>query len=1059
MFDLTKLRYLYNSRQQIFIRGREYYVSGAVREVKLFQRFASYEVDAVLQGTKLYKTMIKFDENNKYNSCHCTCPAFQQYMDPCKHVAALYFYLSESDKFNKSLNYIAGGEFLESYFSDISEKNKRRVNLEYQIQTISYPGNLFGYLSIKIGIDKMYIIKNIRQLLEQSQVDGILVFGKNFIYNEKIHEFKDEDKKIIEFLLELISAEKAIKSESYYAQGNIFAGKNVKLDEVLFTRFLILLNGRKFSLQHENEYIDNVTADFENYPFEIDIKKNLGKMEAEITYNKDCIFFKKYSNLIYSNKKLYVIDKKDKAFKFIKAAENNKVTKMEFSEENSDKLLSIIPGLVNNKCINVSTDILEQYVNTPLEVAIYIDKYKKGISLKLEYKYGDEIIDPIYKKDSNPYIIRDFEKEEHIMNIIDDAGFKVNDNVVHLDDVDKTYLFFRDMLPILSKYSNLFYTDEVKDMYLGRIKGYKSYARTRQGSGVIDISIDIEGINPKEIKDILKSIKEKKKYHKLKSGRFISLEGDKIDELSCLMDEVEEDELKNNTITLSKYRTIGIFQVIDKEMINNIENIQEVKKVISKIKNFENDDIVIPEIFKGVLRDYQVTGYKWMKTLHNVGLGGILADDMGLGKTLQAITLMYDGVGEPSIVITPSSLIFNWENEIKRFSPDLRTIVISGSKKSREEMLQEITDYDIIITSYPLLRRDIEMYEEIHFKYCILDEAQHIKNPESINAQSVKRIHSQSRFALTGTPMENSLIELWSLFDFLMPGYLMSKKKFTEKYEKNIFKNEDRVALSNFKKTIAPFILRRKKKDVLLELPEKIETTLVCKLTEAQKDIYTAYLLRARREIDNLIEEEGFEKSHIQILAAITRLRQICCHPAVFLEDYNGGSGKLDLLEELIEELVEGQHRILLFSQFTALLKIIKETINMKGIDYLYLDGSTPVHERMDLVNRFNSGFGEVFLISLKAGGTGLNLTSADVVIHFDPWWNPAVEDQATDRAHRIGQENVVQVFKLITKDTIEEKIIELQNRKKDLINAVIQDGEVFINKLTEEELLDLFKI
>jgi SNF2 family DNA or RNA helicase len=292
-----------------------------------------------------------------------------------------------------------------------------------------------------------------------------------------------------------------------------------------------------------------------------------------------------------------------------------------------------------------------------------------------------------------------------------------------------------------------------------------------------------------------------------------------------------------------------------------------------------------------------------------------------------------------------------------------------------------------------------------------------------------------------------------------MPGYLMSRKKFTEKYEKNIFKNEDRVALSNFKKAIAPFILRRKKKDVLIELPEKIETTLVCKLTEEQKDIYTAYLLRTRKEIDNLIEEEGFEKSHIQILAAITRLRQICCHPAVFLEDYNGGSGKLDLLEELIDELVDGQHRILLFSQFTSLLKIIRESINKKGMNYLYLDGSTPVHERMDLVDRFNSGFGEVFLISLKAGGTGLNLTSADVVIHFDPWWNPAVEDQATDRAHRIGQENVVQVFKLITKDTIEEKIIELQNKKKDLINAVIQDGEVFINKLTEEELLDLFKI
>lgn len=1059
MFDLSGLRGLYNSRQQILMRGKEYYVSGAVREVKLFQRLASFEVAAVLQGMKLYMTTIKFDENNKYSSCHCTCPAFQNYKDPCKHVAALYFYLIESDKFNKSFNYIAAEEFLEDYFFNINEVNKTRVNLEYKIQTVNYSANIIGYLSLKIGIDKMYIIKNIRQFLEKVLIEGIMPFGKNFIYNGRIHEFKDEDKKVIEYLLELFSAEKAIKSESYYTQGSIFSGKNMKLDEVLFIKLLKLLNNKKFTIEHNEMLYNDVTADFENYPFYVDIINNSNNIEAVITYNGDCIFLKKFSNFIYSNNKLYVIDKKDKAFKFISAAKNNRVNKMEFSKENADKLLSIIPELMNSKCINVSTNILEKYIKSPLEASIYIDKYRKGIALRIEYKYGDETIDPIYKQVSNPYIIRDYEKEEHIMNIIDNAGFKVNDNVVHLDDTDKTYLFFRDMVPILSRYSSLYYTDEVKDMYLGRVKGYRSYAQTRQGSGVIDISIEIEDIDPREIKEVLKSIKEKKKYHKLKNGKLISLEGEKTEELSNLIEEVEEDEIKNNKISISKYRAISLFQVIRKETANNIENIQEINEIINKIKNFSENDIAVPEILTGVLRDYQVTGYKWMKTLYNAGFGGILADDMGLGKTLQAIALMYDGAGEQSIVIAPSSLIFNWENEIRRFSPNLRTIVVSGSKKDREDMLEEIRDYDIIITSYPLLRRDIELYENMDFKYCILDEAQHIKNPESVNAQCVKRINSKSRFALTGTPMENSLIELWSIFDYLMPGYLLSRKKFIDKYERNIMKNEDGTALSNFKKTIAPFILRRKKKDVLMELPDKIETKLVCTLTDEQKEIYKAYLFRAKQEIDKLIDTDGFEKSHLQILAAITRLRQICCHPAVFLENYNGGSGKLDMLEELLDELIEGQHRILLFSQFTSLLKIIKNSIDLKGYNYLYLDGNTPVKDRMDMVNKFNSGFGEVFLISLKAGGTGLNLTSADIVIHFDPWWNPAVEDQATDRAHRIGQENVVQVFKLVAKDTIEEKIIELQNKKKLLINAVVQGEETFINKLTREELLELFKI
>lgn len=1059
MFDLTRLRHLYHSRQQTFIRGREYYVSGAVREVKLYQRFASYEVAAVLQGTKLYKTIIKFDEDNNYNSCNCSCPAFQQYKDPCKHVAALYFYLIESEKFKKSFNYMAAGEFLESYFSDISEENKRRVNLEYYIHLVSYQGDLFGYITLKTGIDKMYVVKNIKQYLEKIIEDGVIEFGKNFIYNGRIHEFKDEDKKVIDFFLELYSVEKTVKSESHYSQGSIFSGKEVKLNEALLIKFFKLLNKRNFGFYNEGEYVENVSVDFENYPFEIDVINKQDNLEAVIKYNNDCTFFRKFSHVIYSNRKLYIIDKKDKVLKLISAGRNNNVNKLEFSSQQRDRFLSIIPGLVKSKCINVSTEILERYVNNSLEAGIYIDKYKKGISLRIEYKYGDEVIDPIYRQGSNPYIIRDYEREERIINIVDDAGFKVNDNVVHLDDGDKTYLFFRDVLPILSKYSNLYYTDAVKDMYLGRIKGYRSYARTRQDNGMVDIFIDIEGINEKEIKEVLKAIKEKKKYHKLKNGKLISLEGKEADKLLNLIDAVEEDEINNNIISLSKYRAIGLFQVIEKETMNSIDNSEEINEMISKIRSIDENEIIIPKLLNGILRDYQVRGYKWMKTLSSIGLGGILADDMGLGKTIQTIGLIYDAAKESSIVIAPSSLIYNWENEIGRFAPDLRTIVISGSKKDREEKIGTISNYDIIITSYPLLRKDIELYEKINFKYCIIDEAQHIKNPESINAQCVKKIHSQSRFALTGTPMENSLIELWSIFDFIMPGYLMSRKNFINKFEKNIIKNEDSRLLFDFKKIIAPFILRRRKKDVLLELPDKIETKLVCELTDEQREIYKAYLLRAKNEIDDLIKREGFERSHIQILAAITRLRQICCHPAVFLENYNGGSGKLDLIEELLDELIEGQHRILLFSQFTSLLEIIRNLINSKKYDCLYLDGSTPVSERMNLVNRFNSGFGDVFLISLKAGGTGLNLTAADVVIHFDPWWNPAVEDQAADRAHRIGQENVVQVFKIISKGTIEEKIIELQEKKKSLINAVVQEGETSISSLSEEELLNLFKI
>jgi SNF2 family DNA or RNA helicase len=341
---------------------------------------------------------------------------------------------------------------------------------------------------------------------------------------------------------------------------------------------------------------------------------------------------------------------------------------------------------------------------------------------------------------------------------------------------------------------------------------------------------------------------------------------------------------------------------------------------------------------------------------------------------------------------------------------------------------------------------------------CILDEAQHIKNPESLNARSVKKINSRVRFALTGTPMENNLSELWSIFDFVLPGLLYSKNEFLDKYEKPILKYNDKNTLEYLKKTIAPFILRRKKSDVLNELPEKIETKLICEMTKKQNELYKAYLLKAREDVERLIKNGEFESNKIQVLKLLTRLRQICCHPSIFLEDYKGDSGKFNQLEELLEELIEGNHKVLIFSQFTSLLDLTKKILEEKKIKYSYLDGSTDVSKRKVIVDEFNNGKTDIFLLSLKAGGTGLNLTTADTVIHLDPWWNPAVEEQASDRAHRIGQKKVVQVFKMITKDSIEEKIYDLQNKKKELIDSVIKEGEVFISSLSEKEILDILK-
>jgi len=494
---------------------------------------------------------------------------------------------------------------------------------------------------------------------------------------------------------------------------------------------------------------------------------------------------------------------------------------------------------------------------------------------------------------------------------------------------------------------------------------------------------------------------------------------------------------------------------------------------------------LVPNGIQATLRPYQMTGYKWLRTLAANNLGGILADDMGLGKTLQSIVYMAsileetknkNSVKEPEpdnkvsriknadkeepdqvrfLIVCPSSLIYNWQDEVDNFAPHLTTEVITGSPKERQELIESDRKADIIITSYPLIRRDIDLYVKIQFHTVFIDEAQYIKNADSLNAKSVKLIRAKHKFALTGTPIENSLSELWSIFDFIMQNYLFSHTKFINIYEKPIMKEEE-DKLRDLNRRITPFILRRMKKDVLHELPDKVEEKMLTDMVEEQKKIYVSFMENVKSEINTEIKENGFEKSKMKILAALTRLRQICCHPSTFIDNYTGGSGKLELLLEIITDAIANGHRILVFSQFTSMLSIIEAELHKENIGCFYLAGSTKVQDRNDYVKRFNQGEGEVFLISLKAGGTGLNLTGADTVIHYDPWWNPAVEDQATDRAYRIGQMKSVHVIKLITKGTIEEKIYKLQKKKKNLSDSVIQSKEVFINTLTREELEEI---
>jgi len=600
-----------------------------------------------------------------------------------------------------------------------------------------------------------------------------------------------------------------------------------------------------------------------------------------------------------------------------------------------------------------------------------------------------------------------------------------------------------------------------------RIRDASSFSggiRLNRGTDLLEFNLNIDGMDNSDLIEIFRNFREKKRYYRLKDGSFLPLDSEDISHVVDLAYYLGLDgkELKKGFIEIPKYRAMYLEQHLKQSGLKYIEMNHAFKELVRNVCEPSDADLEIPLRLKNVLREYQKFGFRWMKTLGLNGFGGILADDMGLGKTLQFITLVlhdFEKKGrKPSLVVAPTSLVYNWCAEIEKFAPDLKYTAISGNKEEREKQLMNIEDFDIVVTSYPLIRRDKDEYRNFSFRYCILDEAQHIKNPDSQNARSVKEIKAERRFALTGTPMENSLTELWSIFDFVMPGYLFSHSRFVQRYEKPVVRDGDRKALEGLGMHIRPFILRRLKSEVLKELPEKIENKMVAEMAQEQKAVYLAYLRQIRDEIEAEIKENGFERSHIKILAGLTRLRQICCHPSVFLEDFSGDSGKLLLLQEIITDCIEGGHRILLFSQFTSMLSIIRRWLGKNKISHLYLDGSTKAEDRALLVKEFNQGQGSVFLISLKAGGTGLNLTGADTVIHYDPWWNPAVEDQATDRAHRIGQNRSVHVMKLITKGTIEEKIYELQERKKRLVDSVIQPGETLLSKMSEEEVRALLE-
>lgn len=1036
---------------EIFIDGKKDFENGKVYNIKntdFYEKIVSAEVDG--ERGKKYLAKAYFDDNGNIEKTVCTC-CFEK----CRHIAALLFCILNSDTIIKDevfeIDGITAFNKILDDFEKVNFKYKNfRVKKNVAIRTIfRFIEDNKCCIDFYIGKSNYVKIQNIYEFVRNFEKNDVV---KNCDKSFRKQEFTEEAYIYIDFI------KKQIQNYNDFSKDEkiVFDDENFVLSRHGIDDFFDIVcdkeiigiidlesedGKQKFNLKFTDDYFDYslyLKKDKSNFKL-VGEEKDLKLIEG-INYG-----------YILENEKLFRVPKErfdvikaiNEAFVFINSYE------MKFPFDYNEKFINKILAVLEKQNVLKNKDEAYEILNiSEPHFEFYLDCDKKKILLELVADYDKINVFNLFF-------------ENKIEEKLFEFGFEYFYGMFYtISDEEKIFEFYNGKAEELKKFGEVFVTDEFKK---NKVKVYKNTLRSvNVNGGLLEINFDLEDFNFDEIDDIINAYRIKKKYFRLKDGSFIDFQNSSLEPVLDIIDGFgfSKDELKGeNKIVMPVYNAIYLNEIVTKGKYN-IETNDVFDEIIKKFKMAENHEFVIPKSLDGILRDYQKKGFCWLEALTTLNFGGILADDMGLGKTLQMISVILAQPTElPTIIICPSSLIYNWKSEFEKFAPSVESVVVAGAPKLRKEILSKKDFKGVFITTYDILKRDIDCYSDFYFKFIVVDEAQNIKNAFTQNAKTVKMLMGDVRFALTGTPIENSLSELWSIFDFIMPGYLGNKRHFQKMFENPIVKYNDTSVFERLRKKIKPFILRRIKKDVLTELPEKSEIILYCDMEEKQRKLYNANFIKAKNNIEQFISLGEFEKEKIKILSYITRLRQLCCHPSLFVEEYDGGSGKLEIAVETIRNILASGHRILLFSQFASMLNIIKDELQKEEISFFYLDGKTSSEDRIDMTNRFNFGEKEVFLISLKAGGTGLNLIGADVVIHFDPWWNPAVMEQASDRAYRFGQIKNVQVFYLVAKNSIEEKIIALQEKKKELIKSVISDSdEMGIGKMTKEEILDIFK-
>ena len=1053
----------------------------------------------VKEGLRLYDVEVILS-NQKLLSSTCAC---QGWYDPfghsplCEHVLALLTKLREylrehnpgdaTDKAADSL-FQAMDALAVPAAEDTVQASEKERNLVLVPRIIMDEGE--ARLSFKAGFQggKMLMLRAYNEFLDAVEEEKTFPLSKVVSVDFSKSDFTEDSLPWLRFLQRRVSETETVNEQLEQKSGRGYYGRTPALSVgvrdtltgATLDRFYELAEGTAVEFQNRAFITNNtIRIGHMNLHVRLTAKRLIGHGSGfhgvEVTGEMPSILRGSAGSYIFNNHGLSRITKEEE--RFLRPFQNasDKSGKIRFRvgmDHLAEFYYRVVPRFLESPFVDFEDDCsaeAEKILPPEPAFTFRMDAEEDWIFCDALVSYGDGEPRPIRQAES-PGIYRDTAQEARVERTLG-KYFKPTE----IQGDSRPSRFWTELTE-----DNLYrvLTEGVAELErFGTVLGSEAFRRSSVrpapqfkvsvsiDSGLLDLSILSRDVDPAELLEVLESYRQKKKYHRLKSGEFVTLSGsDQLAALEDLVDglDVTAEDVILHGAELPLYRTLYLDKLLEAHDSLVSSRDRTYRALVRNFTSIRDTDYEVPEAQGEVLRPYQVYGYKWLRTLAEAGFGGILADEMGLGKTLQTITLMQslreNGEKGPMLVVCPASLVFNWQEEFTRFAPGLSVVPVAGTAAARKSILDELAQKGggadtVFVTSYDLLRKDVALYEKAEFALMVLDEAQYIKNQKAAMTKAVKGIHARRRFALTGTPIENRLAELWSIFDFLMPGFLYGYTDFSRKFETPITKNKDQAATNRLKQMTGPFILRRLKTDVLKDLPAKLEEVRYSRFEEEQRKVYDGQVVRMKQMLARS-GETGQDK--VKIFAELMRIRQICCDPSLLLEGYEGGSAKREACLELIQNAMGGGHRMLVFSQFTSMLALLEEDLSREKIPFCKITGATPKEQRIRLVRDFNEGDTPVFLISLKAGGTGLNLTGADVVIHYDPWWNVAAQNQATDRAHRIGQTRQVTVYRMIAKDTIEEKILALQEAKRDLADAVLSGESASLASLSNEELMEL---